>query len=253
MPRGRRKNYVPCWGKKCNTLCHSFTRAQRGLTLIEKLRPYYLDSGRRSRSDGRKLSTSSTSRTLAARHGEPSTNLLAGLDAPFASAQSRKTPSPRNLRRTGHTGPGIVKSTRLVNKELSDFFQHLRATVSLNPLGRRTLLLPSDARSQESLQDWIPFFRSSYSTPSRLSNLDFVTSSLRACANSKFPKIWRRALIVAIRKPEKSLGDPNSYRPISLLCVTFKILEDSSTLLSNQSSTHFSQRSRRAFDTRGRP
>jgi len=41
----------------------------------------------------------------------------------------------------------------------------------------------------------------------------------------KIPKIWRRALIVAIPKPEKLLGDPKSYRPRSLLCVPFKILE----------------------------
>ena len=41
----------------------------------------------------------------------------------------------------------------------------------------------------------------------------------------KIPKIWRRALVVAIPKPEKPLGDPKSYRPISLLCVLFKILE----------------------------
>jgi len=39
------------------------------------------------------------------------------------------------------------------------------------------------------------------------------------------PKIWRRALVVAIPKPEKPLGDPKSYRPISLLCVPFKSLE----------------------------
>ena len=41
----------------------------------------------------------------------------------------------------------------------------------------------------------------------------------------KIPKIWRRALVVAISKQEKPLGDPKSYRPISLLCVPFKILE----------------------------
>jgi len=41
----------------------------------------------------------------------------------------------------------------------------------------------------------------------------------------KIPKIWRRALIVAIPKPEKPPGDPKSYRPVSLLCVRFKILE----------------------------
>jgi len=41
----------------------------------------------------------------------------------------------------------------------------------------------------------------------------------------KIPKIWRRTLVVAFPNPEKPLGDPKSYRPISLLCVPFKILE----------------------------
>ena len=41
----------------------------------------------------------------------------------------------------------------------------------------------------------------------------------------KIPKIWRRALVVAIPKPGKPVGDPKSYRPISLLCVSYKILE----------------------------
>jgi len=42
----------------------------------------------------------------------------------------------------------------------------------------------------------------------------------------KIANICRRALIVATHKPEKPLGDPKSYyRPISLLCVPFKILE----------------------------
>jgi len=51
---------------------------------------------------------------------------------------------------------------------------------------------------------------------------DFLSSCIRQL---KIPKIWRRALAVTIPKPEKPLGDPRSYRPISLLCVPFKILE----------------------------
>ena len=39
------------------------------------------------------------------------------------------------------------------------------------------------------------------------------------------PKIWRRALVVVIPKPTKPMGDPKSYRPISLLYVPYKILE----------------------------
>ena len=41
----------------------------------------------------------------------------------------------------------------------------------------------------------------------------------------RIPKIWRRAVNIAIPKLNKSINDPKSYRPISLLCVPFKILE----------------------------
>ena len=51
---------------------------------------------------------------------------------------------------------------------------------------------------------------------------DFLSSCL---CRLKIPKIWRRALVVAIPKPAKPVGDPKSYRPISLLCVPYKILE----------------------------
>ena len=50
----------------------------------------------------------------------------------------------------------------------------------------------------------------------------FLSSCLRRL---KIPKIWRRALVVAIPKPGKPMGDPKSYQPISLLCVPYKILE----------------------------
>jgi len=92
---GRRKNYVPCWDKECETLYRSFIRAPVG-TASEPPRPYSIDYNRRSRSDGRKLSTPSTSRTLATRRVEQSTNILAGLDALLACAPSQQIPSPRN-------------------------------------------------------------------------------------------------------------------------------------------------------------
>ena len=51
---------------------------------------------------------------------------------------------------------------------------------------------------------------------------DFISSCLRRL---KIFKIWRRALVIAIPKPAKSVGHPKSYRPISLLCIPYKILE----------------------------
>jgi len=49
---------------------------------------------------------------------------------------------------------------------------------------------------------------------------NFLNSCMRQL---KIPKIWKSTLVVAIPKPEKP--DPKSYRPISLQCVPFKILE----------------------------
>ena len=50
----------------------------------------------------------------------------------------------------------------------------------------------------------------------------FFSSCLRRL---KIPKIWRRALVVAIPKPKKPEKDPKSYRLISLLCDPYKILD----------------------------
>lgn len=44
-------------------------------------------------------------------------------------------------------------------------------------------------------------------------------------ASAKIPKLWRKSKIVALLKPGKSPSDPKSYRPISLLCHTFKLFE----------------------------
>jgi len=163
---------------------------QCGLTLTEPPRPYSLDYNRRSRNDGRKLSTPSTSRTLAARRGEQSTNLLAGLDALHACVPSRQMPSPRNSWRTGHTRPAGMSPPGSSTNNCPTYgrFQHLRVTVFPNLSGRKSLLLSSNSWNQESLQDWIPSSRSSYSMPGRLSNLGSATSSIPACASSKFQR-----------------------------------------------------------------
>jgi len=39
------------------------------------------------------------------------------------------------------------------------------------------------------------------------------------------PKIWRKAKVVALLKLEKDYNNPKSYRPIFLLCHTFKLNE----------------------------
>ena len=50
----------------------------------------------------------------------------------------------------------------------------------------------------------------------------FLSSCLR---HLNIPKVWKRALVVAIPKPKKPVEYPKSYRSISLLCVPYKIFE----------------------------
>ena len=52
-----------------------------------------------------------------------------------------------------------------------------------------------------------------------------LKSWLREFLSSCLRRLKHPALVVAIQKPAKPVGDPKSYRPISLLCVPYKILE----------------------------
>ena len=226
---------------------------QWGLTLIETPRPYSLDYNRRSRSDGRKLSTPSTSRTLAARPGEQWNNLLAGLDAPLACAPSWQIPLPCNSWSTELTRPPTSSPPGSSTKSCPTCgrFQQLRVTLSSNLLGRKSLLLLSDAWSQESLRDWIPSSRSLYSTPSRLSNFSFATSSLphAPTQNSKISgeeHWWLRFL-----SQKSHWGTQRAIVPYLCCASLLKSSRDSSSLMSKLSSTHCSHRGRRASDTGG--
>ena len=54
----------------------------------------------------------------------------------------------------------------------------------------------------------------------------WLHTMLNTCfIENKIPKIWRQSKIIAILKPGKDSAIPKNYRPISLLCHTFKLYE----------------------------
>jgi len=78
IPRGRRKNYVPCWDKECETLCRSFTRVPVGTDEIVGTKRLRQKKQERWEEVVNSIDFSHSN----PRRGEPSsTNLLAGLDA----------------------------------------------------------------------------------------------------------------------------------------------------------------------------
>ena len=50
----------------------------------------------------------------------------------------------------------------------------------------------------------------------------YMYTCLERC---KIPKIWHKATVIALPKPNRPKDDPKSYRPILLLCIPFKLLE----------------------------
>ena len=119
------------------------------------------------------------------------------------------------------------KSSRLVSQEVSDLW---RATtpdavnISVNFTQREFAaalqhLKPGKAPGPDSICSEL-ILHAGAALKSWLR--DFLSSCLRRL---KISKIWRRALVDAIPKPGKPVGEPKSYRPISLLCVPYKIFE----------------------------
>ena len=103
------------------------------------------------------------------------------------------------------TTPDAVNiSDNFSQREFTAAFQHLKPGKALGPDSIwPELILHAGA----ALKSWLR---------------DFLSSCLRRL---KIPKIWRRALVVAIPKPRNPVGDPKCYRLISLLCVLYKIFE----------------------------
>ena len=55
---------------------------------------------------------------------------------------------------------------------------------------------------------------------------NWLHSMLNTCfTKNKISKVWRQSRIIAILKPRKDTSIPKSYRPISLLCHTYKLYE----------------------------
>ena len=55
---------------------------------------------------------------------------------------------------------------------------------------------------------------------------NWILTVLNTCAtSSSIPKTWRKARVVALLKPGKDPTSKKSYRPISLLCISFKLYE----------------------------
>jgi len=119
------------------------------------------------------------------------------------------------------------QSTRLANKELSDLWKiPTPEGHSISEPFRPDKLAAALRRLKPGKSPGLDFIFQEFILHAGSALKAWFCIFLSSCMRQlKIPKIWRIALIVVIPKPEKPLGDPKSYPPISMLCVPFKILE----------------------------
>ena len=147
------------------------------------------------------------------------------------------------------------ESTRLVNKQLSDLWkiptpEGHSISEPFRPEEFAAALRRLKPEKSPGLDSIFPEF----ALHARTALKSWFCDLLNSCVcQLKIPKVWRRALVVAIPKPEKPLGTQRAI-VLYLCCVSpLKTSRDASTLVSKQSSTHCSHRGKRTSDTGGRP
>ena len=227
IPRGRRNSYKPCWDVECEKLHCAFLRAPAGAE-SDRLASVLLSRLSRKRQERWEEAINSIDFSHSSRKAWSILNNLTGR----SRHSPRHCPISANKIASQFVKSGTYEgkdrdSTRLVAKEVSDLWKAPTPSGD-NISGEFTPeefatalqhLKPGKAPGPDSICPELIL----HAAPALKSWLRaFLSSCLRQL---KIPKIWRRALVVAIPKPNKPEGDPKSYRPISLLCIPFKILE----------------------------
>ena len=144
------------------------------------------------------------------------------------------------------------KSTRFINKELSDLWKITTPEGhSISELFRPEKLAAVLRRQKPGKSPGLDSIFPEFVLHARSALKSWFCDVLTSCMHQlKIPKICRRALIVAIPKPENPLESQRAT-VLYLCCVSpLKSSRDASTLVSKQSSTHCSHKSRWASDRR---
>jgi len=211
IPCGRRKNYVPCWDKECETLYRSFVRAPVGtdsvrtaLSLLSRLK--------HKKQERWEEAVNSINVSHSSRKAWRTINKLTGR----YGRSTRLCPVSANsiasqLVKNGAYRTGYRESTRLVNKQLSDLWKiPTSEDHSISEPFRSEELAAALRRlkpgKSPGLDSIFPEFILHAVSALKSWFCDFLTSCMRQL---KIPKIWRRARIVAILKSEKPKNPKN--------------------------------------------
>ena len=227
IPRGRRNTFIPCWDAKCEALYQTFLQSpaedqsSRDATALitwldKKCRDWWSEAVRNIDFSHSSRKAWSTINNLTGRSRHSPRNCPVSANAIAAQLvrngkyegvdreSSRLIPHEKSDRWRALIPSPVNLSGDFSSREFAAALQHVKPWKASGPDSICPELV---IHAGTALKSWLR---------------GFLSSCLRQL---KIPKVWRRALVVAIPKPKKPVEDPKSYRPISLLCVPYKILE----------------------------
>ena len=225
IPRGFRRRYIPNWDEECDIHYNEFLHAEPGDEAAAKASDLTdcLDKKRRERWEETVQGNDSTH---SSRMAWKTFNRLTGRSSRPTQCPVSANSIAEQLLANGRLKDPAKDHTRSIKQETTKLWQAPGADGFLStPFTSEELstaigqLKSGKAQGQDNIppefllhcgqrcQNWLKEFYSS-------------------CLNKlTIPKIWRRATIIALPQPNKPTDNPKNYRPISLLCVPFKVLE----------------------------
>jgi hypothetical protein len=223
VPRGFRREYIPAWDKTCEELYKRYQETHETTVAEELLQA--LNRGRQER-------WNETVRDMDFRHS--SQKAWCTLRRLGAAPPKLHAPSTTSV-----TADDIVKHmvsvsrisvTRERVKEVNCDLKKLKAKLSDNPTFSEDFSLAdlnSALRNMKcgkaaGLDEIYPEFIRNMGPHAKEWLVQFMNETLRT---GKLPKLWKHSKVVAILKPGKDGSSANHYRPISLLCIPYKLLE----------------------------
>nr|CAB3266991.1 reverse transcriptase [Phallusia mammillata] len=222
IPRGRRKKYVPCWSKESEALFKAYEETNDNNTADQLLSSLNKDRRNRWISTVENLDFKHSSRKAWA--------LLHKLD--LNSTSKPKTAAPisanqiaKEIKQRGHHKPNHTFE-KSVRKEYQQLYRTYTEDSNLSSHILMSELKESLKQTKASKAAGIDGIYPEMLKHLGNNSLQWLRTALTDIIQTgKLPKDWKIAKVIAILKPGKDPTNPSSYRPISLLCCTYKVLE----------------------------
>ena len=225
IPRGFNKHYIPGWDDTCNHLIreHQQATTKEDIDTTATALLHKLDEVRRARWTE---VVASVYFTHSSRKAWQTINKLTGRSATHSGCPVTANAIASQLQNNIRFPDADRDFARWTSREVTSLSRAATADANLSSdftveeLEAAIKKLKSGkAPGRDNIHPEFVIHQSAKTTAWLCS---FFTSCFR---RSKLPKTWPRATVVAVPNQNKPAQDPKSYRPISLLCVPFKILE----------------------------